>query len=193
MQAEWMKPVFAELVNNSDTFEVLMSPDKPYFRLSVKGMAGEAYVCECAGCGIRRALPTSVANGLAATAVATASYWLCASCEISIILPKTVSINSNAGCWRRCFFLGRTARWPMTAHGCFASHPDGLPPRLRGHRVLREPPHPGEHVCTKLLFCCGQAYIHFHLLYQEEMFRSVGRTISSLHTVSSEVRVLQYI
>lgn len=44
-QAEYVKSVFSEINSMSDTFEVLISPDEPYLRLSVSGLAGHFYVC----------------------------------------------------------------------------------------------------------------------------------------------------
>eukprot|EP00124_Ichthyophonus_hoferi_P004589 Ihof_evm1s525 gene=Ihof_evmTU1s525 len=40
MKSEWLKPSFAELDLTSDTLDILISPDYPYFRMSTTGSAG---------------------------------------------------------------------------------------------------------------------------------------------------------
>ena len=43
-QSECLKDAFQELDMTSEVLEILMSPDKPYFRMSTFGNAGSAYV-----------------------------------------------------------------------------------------------------------------------------------------------------
>ena len=45
-QSECLKEAFSELDMTSEVLQILMSPDKPYFRLSTFGNAGSTHVSE---------------------------------------------------------------------------------------------------------------------------------------------------
>ena len=44
-QSECLKEVFADLDMSSEVLEILLSPEKPFFRLSTFGNAGSTHVC----------------------------------------------------------------------------------------------------------------------------------------------------
>ena len=44
MKSQWLAEVFAELDMTSDVLKILISPDKPYFRLTTDGDAGTTQV-----------------------------------------------------------------------------------------------------------------------------------------------------
>ena len=64
LQSECLKEAFSELDMTSEVLEILMSPDKPYFRLSTFGNAGSTHVSKQALSVISLFIRTSYYNGM---------------------------------------------------------------------------------------------------------------------------------